>query len=529
MKIATLALLFLIFFGSTIKAESPASEKNIRNVYSRLISSIGDMSRTPPVLELVNSRQFVAQYIPSRNLIQLEYAAFDICRQLGEDSLDGIAFIIAHELGHYYRNHSWLSEAGSAYASLDMGEKLASAGVLLDTLKKNEAEADEFACFYSKLAGYSIHNTDNLLKKIYKEYELPDDIKRYPSLNERQAIANHVRKETSEWNDLFCIANVLLLNSEFESAVFLYKQILNKGFGSREIYNNIGVSKALKGLEYINDDFRKISYPFEIDFKSRLSDESRGMPEEDSLKAVYYFSEAADQFERAYQLDKNYLPAQLNLAICKALYGEYDEADFRIKKIIKLFKEVDKDSQIKIEYAKSVIDFLSGNKNQAVEKFHSLASHGYSLAQQTITALDGQNENPTLADKPISFDTLTRVLPAIDVLRYGKRKANFSGNDGSVTIFQNDTLNFHIYYLDFKGPGGFRRVFTLYQSDIKNDVFKDYFNFQENILNAGNGSITPTKSYTKGSDNVNFYSGNSVNVCIFNEKNIPKYFIATKH
>ena len=113
MKKATLALLVLILFGSFVNAQSSITEKNIRNVYSRLISSIGDMSRTPPVLVMVNSRLFVAQYVPSRNMIQLEYAAFDICRQLGEDSLDGIAFIIAHELGHYYRNHSWLSEAGS--------------------------------------------------------------------------------------------------------------------------------------------------------------------------------------------------------------------------------------------------------------------------------------------------------------------------------------------------------------------------------------------------------------------------------
>ena len=64
--------------------------------------------------------------------------------------------------------------------------------------------------------------------------------------------------------------------------------------------------------------------------------------------------------------------------------------------------------------------------------------------------------------------------------------------------------------------------------DIKNDVFKDYFNFQENKLNAGNSCLTPMKSYTNGSDLINFYSGNSVSVCIFNEQNIPEYFIATK-
>ena len=87
---------------------------------------------------------------------------------------------------------------------------------------------------------------------------MPDKINRYPSLGDRKKIALTIEKQTSELYRLYDIASIMMLKGEYRCASILYKNILNKRFGSREIFNNMGVAYALEGLKYASDEFKDL-------------------------------------------------------------------------------------------------------------------------------------------------------------------------------------------------------------------------------------------------------------------------------
>ena len=142
-------------------------EKVVSEVYHNLNEAIGDGSHDIPTLVMSENKKSVAKYIPNGNKIEFEYQAYQICRKMGKDSLNAVAFILSHELGHYYRNHKWLSDVGSSYAGTELGDQLELAKVSLDTTIRIETEADEYSCFYSKMAGYSILNAAQFFDSLY--------------------------------------------------------------------------------------------------------------------------------------------------------------------------------------------------------------------------------------------------------------------------------------------------------------------------------------------------------------------------
>ncbi|MFM7079613.1 MAG: M48 family metalloprotease, partial [Bacteroidota bacterium] len=194
-------------------------EATVQKVYDDLIISIGNNYGGRPKLEFSNQKKYVAYFSPN-NTITFEKSAFDVCKSLGSDSLNAIAYILAHELGHHYRDHFWIKEAGSAYASLEIGKSLRDAKSSFDQVR--EADADEFACYHTIIAGYNLSDPGPLLKALYKEYELPEEMPNYPSLSDRISIAKRVKKEASEMAEVFRCANFALLAKENDLAMRMY-------------------------------------------------------------------------------------------------------------------------------------------------------------------------------------------------------------------------------------------------------------------------------------------------------------------
>jgi tetratricopeptide (TPR) repeat protein len=306
----TLGLLFVIL-SSNINAQQ-ISEITSRQVFDQIINAIGNNNPRPPKLIFKDSERSPASYSPKKKTITIENKVLEICYSFGEDSLNALSYILAHELGHHYRNHGWMSQ----YASLEFSNTLDNQNKTPEQREGYEIESDIYAGFYAHIAGYdALKVADVFLDAIYKSYSLPDELKNYPTLDERKAIIDQNKSDFEELRDVFDLANIVMSVGQYDYAQELYQYIIDRGFTSREIYNNLGLCYVYEALAFdLEDTYFDLLMPFKIDLSTRLESNgaSRGAITLQQ-QAIFLFNNAKREFETAIQLDDNYSIAQENL------------------------------------------------------------------------------------------------------------------------------------------------------------------------------------------------------------------------
>ena len=308
-------LLFLLLSNPIELFGQFVSEKSCYSVWNNLISSIGNNNPRPPELVLKNSEKNPASYNPKTSTVRIEKKILEICNSFGKDSLNALAYILAHELGHHYQNHGYHAKYASLDFSQTIDEKEENSNLRIDY----ESQADVYAGFYSHIAGYdALSVASNFLDKIYEEYKLPSNIRNYPSLLQRKLI---IDKNVSDFNDLkqtFDLANLNLSIGNYDISRELYDNILDNGFTSREIYNNLGMSYIYEALDMgfeVNNI--KLLIPFKTDLKSRLSSNSLSRSINSEEKILHIIEKAKNEFSLALTLDTDYEPAIQNLFYSK--------------------------------------------------------------------------------------------------------------------------------------------------------------------------------------------------------------------
>ena len=391
MKLVITFLLVLFVTALNVNGQTSKYQKTIEDVFNRLNTAIGD-GKYPPKLKIEFTHEFVAQFVAGKNEIQIEEAAYEVCRSMGKDSLDALAFILGHELTHYYKRHNWLGEQGSGFASKALTNELEKVKVALDTTVLYETEADKFGFYFAKKAGFSIKNGSEVLTKLYAEYNLPDSISpRYPTLSDRIKISTETADEARELHEVFNVANLLFLVDQPRatvSASMLFEQILSTEINTREVYNNMGVCYLKIGLNLSDEDVRKLIVPLiHVDPQTSLDEQERAIAF-DSIKAEVAFKEALKHFEDALRFDKQYIPAQVNRAIALVLLKSKKDAQRQIEDIEELIRE-DKVILNQMEYLKA---FNTWYMNQSVkpEFINALSKSKNTFAQQYL--LNERNE-----------------------------------------------------------------------------------------------------------------------------------------
>ncbi|MFZ1422402.1 MAG: hypothetical protein WAS55_01145 [Saprospiraceae bacterium] len=286
-------------------------------VLDRIFQSTGNFILLKPKLKISNREQAVAQYVAGENLILIERKAMRICWGFGKDSLDALAFIIGHELAHFYS----LQSKKSGYQTNYLARNLS--GI---TNEQEEQEADIQGVFSAWIADYkSIDILPALLNTIYKEYQLTNKLNGYPELRERQSAANAVVKQVKTLIGIFEISSFLISAHEYELAVASY-EYLESFYQSREIYNNIGLCYALQSLQLANVNSGSYIQVFELDPVSRLKKpiNSRGLEarKNEELR-LYFLDKAKDNFLKAKSFSYNYFEAELNLMSVYVLEGKF--------------------------------------------------------------------------------------------------------------------------------------------------------------------------------------------------------------
>src|SRR5205814_220542 len=142
-------------------------------------------------------------YAPLDGTITIDESLYDLCARLGPDSTDALAYVISHELGHYYLHHG-VTGYTTKKPTIPVPPRLTRS----DTVSW-ETEADLYGGFFSRMAGYNALDVAPLvLEKIYGEYNVPDDW-RYLPRDERKGLAMHTDEHFTALYASYQAANYL--------------------------------------------------------------------------------------------------------------------------------------------------------------------------------------------------------------------------------------------------------------------------------------------------------------------------------
>ena len=392
--------------------------------------------------------------------IFIEEKLYDICDSFGEERDNALAFILGHELSHFYKKHwqhyndssgkvKWIKQLG--IIQFKKPENDIENKWMVDTLCKIETEADYFASFYSYVAGYDPRKImKTAVESIYNEpeFKIDDNISiasGYLPKSKRITVVDSVAKILSELIPIFDAGNYLLMLKKYEQAALCYDHI-SLFFPSREIFNNLGLCYA---LEAIKNDTTPFIYPFEFDPRTRL--EEFVVKGWEGLKREVLLDSAMKFFELAIQKDSNYLVAKINKACILDINGEHQKAIDYCNSILKSSFNIDK---ISICHLNIVIGIaLSNLSNDRADTYF----HKAKIIDSTYIYLNQNKinvENKDLVKDLKSFEYFNNITASLASYLAQNNNPIKIKNNGELEIFYKDSSLFLGYYINFKTKTG---------------------------------------------------------------------------
>jgi len=305
--------------ASTAPMNRPEMEVFCQKILQRLWSASDlRLGRKMPALLVDLRKKDGASY--GDNTIIVEQAAFRVCQSLGPEWFEGaLAFIIAHELAHFFqREQSGASYSG--YRSSFLGfDKIA------HSQTGREEKADLSGAFNLYLANFSLDTAtmSTLIDCLYREYHLPDNLPDYPSKAERKKTAHRTLQQMADLALLYQQAAFFSAFGDWDAAIAAYEAILPH-YQGHELYANLGAADARKALFVLDkkaDAFgcRKYLFPLETDWDTPLRQETSPIKFYASNDPAYLLKSALEHTNKALAMEPHYKPALLNRFIILVL------------------------------------------------------------------------------------------------------------------------------------------------------------------------------------------------------------------
>lgn len=409
-------ILFFVFgfFNAQHHNSDLEKEKVLNKVMNQLIMSTGHMMPKEPEIKLINREYNVASY-SSSNVIKVERKAYEICQSFGTDSLNAMAYLIAHELGHkinrdYNSLHTCSFYAKSSFQANDSASNSIKKAITDQRRIEVEAIADQDACLYTQVSGFnSTQIVPELLKRIYSNYNFGDgsSMKSYPNLKQRIEISNNALKGNIDLALLFNVANTIFLSGKYDYSIVVYEELIER-FPSREMFTNLAICYSSKAMQLMNRDSLTLVYPFELDTKSRLERQeiTRGSysnNDENNQLIIHNLKKADNYYRKAIRVDEKYFRALLFKSLIKNLMDNIDDAKTYLNKSKKAIKT--KNDTNLFNLSKVIMDFnLVSDTNKLIKKLKEIENP---TARRNIEILLGEK----ISEK--NFATLNFSKPVI--------------------------------------------------------------------------------------------------------------------
>jgi len=385
----------------------------IQDIYEKLVEAKGDRRMPVPALNLRSEEAYVASMDYKLMDISIEKKAFDIAIKYGDAA---IAFLLAHELIHYYEKHGWRSQYADAVSDLETGRVLKS----LDDRVVNEVQADVLGGFLAYSAGFGIfENGGSLINDLYKSYKMKDKTLGYPSKQDRIKLADRNQREIAQLANLFDMAGLLTIIGKYNEAYAYYGFLLNK-YQSRELYNNAGLTCMMAASSMMDPKVMVFDLPGILDLN--FSGDSRSASQREQINIL--ISEALIHFETAIIMNKNYIPSHIN-KISAYIISALNHTDTELKKIafnkaIFILENDVKEIQIlQPEYnfdnvqdelliLKAILSYFGDDKVAAKKMMSNAVSLGSAIAIKNLAIMEGAviSSKPVVDNPKISIDDM---------------------------------------------------------------------------------------------------------------------------
>jgi tetratricopeptide (TPR) repeat protein len=325
-------------------------EPQIRKVFDQLVLAYGSAKTAPELVVTKQKQDRPAFYkFDKKPIVTIDTFLFTICRSFGKDSLNALSVVIGHELAHYYNEHSFCTDF--AFAIRNKNEVFSKKVKLIDKNQKiiYETQADDKGLFYAAIAGYEPFEVQpKLLDVIYTQYQLKD-AENYPTKAQRKEIAKNALLKVKRLYETFILGLKYIQEKNYDKAIESFNTV-NNDFPSRENYNNLGVAKTLKALQFkvITSEEKhypeRFLYPLELENKSRLNIDTTRSIDDNSQEMEQLLKDAQKYFQEAIRLDPLFIKGYINLACVYELLGNPEGAIGKIKEL-PLEKQKSNDAQ----------------------------------------------------------------------------------------------------------------------------------------------------------------------------------------
>lgn len=437
-------------------------------VYQKLVYARGDNRLPVPNFVMRKQRRNLAFMNYETMEITLEVDAYKVCKSFGKDADAALAFLLGHELTHWYEKHAWRDDFIQGFSDLEVKTKLGD----LDDKVAHETEADCLGGFLAYSAGYGLFSKGaDLIQALYKEYGLKEIVAGYPTLTDRKKLSQRTAEKLEALVEAYEMANLLAAIGEYEEALEYYKYILMR-YQSREIYNNIGVTYFLAALNEFKatDPLVKYRFPIQLDLESSASKGSGAGSVRDAL-----LRQAIQSFDAAISMDPAYAPAYLNKACAYALLGDTDAERKRYAERARFFADSEareaavnakNDKTLRdIDILLGILEAQSGNKAQA-KKLFSAAADKSALAAANLEILEKGEATKREREEDIFADPET--IAGKDMLAVSNPSGGLKPIKGKNVFI---TLDQKLIFTQIPAPGADSKVFVSINKNLPRRLF----------------------------------------------------------
>jgi len=370
----------------------------VNKILNDLYISNGNHVYLKPSVVITNDDNNAALFLRRSNKIEISERLYNVCKSFEKDSLAALAFVIGHELAHVFQ-HDY--EVGNT--SFLAYDRLHEEGHFY------EESADVLGIFMAFLAGYDTRSIlGELITGIYDEFDLDDELKGYPSLQERQNTITKVHRMSTSLIDIYEGAAFLVSIGEYRLASESYAYV-ERWFKGKEIYNNLGICKIQEALSLRNSNLFPFVLPFEVEWTTRMSKPlasrgSDGLTPEERLQYDQLLDEAMDYFVLASKMDPTEVGPEINHLCALILKGKPSEAlDFGVTANLELrsfLQSSELDYEARLSCARAIAYYILGEEKNAIILWNKIIdnhpdSPGAQQAAYNLSkAEDGNADNP---------------------------------------------------------------------------------------------------------------------------------------
>ena len=321
-------------------------------IFQRILLAAGSKPGVIPRLYILKTSKFAkngpAFAIPDGGII-ISKEVLDICYKVPELGDDRLAFILAHEIAHQFKDDFWHLKFFQALEisnkiKTDDEETLAEIKTIAkssDKVLAKELQADEYGIIYAAMAGFNVvsivnHNTSvNFFEDFYAALDLTNisgisQDEAHPTPNQRAQVVLTRLAQVVENLEAFYLGVNLYQAGKFSEAAKAFESFAGL-FPSREVYHNIATCYHQLALQaFKNIDAMINTFPFKLTFTAVNETRAAGIILRGAFSPEKEFSDniakAIQYYKKAISIDPVFVTAYINLGCAYLLNNEYYKA-----------------------------------------------------------------------------------------------------------------------------------------------------------------------------------------------------------